>query len=176
MSIVKEYMSEILFRTKRRLPEYILTLLGIVVITTITAFIGMKIIGVENAFLKSLLLGVFSALPIVGSGFVIIPWIIVRLITKDPGLAGQLAIVYIILVMVKQGLTPYLNGSKYGIRPIITFVVFIVFYIFGRLTGAYIASFVILLITTTFEVLDIQNTVRNYKRRNRRKLENRQKY
>ena len=176
MNIVKEYMSEILFRSKRRLPEYILTLLGVVVITIITTFIGMKIIGVESAFLKSLLVGVFSSLPIIGSGFVLIPWIIIRLITKDPGLAGQLAIIYIILVMVKQGLTPYLNGSKYGIRPIITFVVFILFYIFGRLTGAYIASFVILLITTTLEILDIQNTVRNYKRRNRRKSEYRQRY
>ncbi len=175
MNIVKEYMSEILFKTKRRLPEYILTLLGIVVVTTIAAFIGMKIIGVESAFLKSLLIGVFSSLPIVGSGFVMIPWIIVRLIMKDPGLAGQLAIIYIILVMVKQGLTPYLNGSKYGIRPIITFVIFIIFYIFKRLTGAYIASFIILLITTTFEVLDIQNTIRNYKRRNRRKSEYRQR-
>ncbi|MFY9284285.1 MAG: AI-2E family transporter [Miniphocaeibacter sp.] len=168
MKIIKGYISEILFRTKRNLLQYILSLIILALIMTLTAFIGLKIIGIQDTLLKSFLVGLVSVFPAIGSGLIMIPWIIVRLITKNIALAGQLAIVYIILIIVKQVLEPYINGSKYSIRPLITVAIFLIGYIFGRLTGAIITSFLLLIIATLFEVLDIQNYARWAKRRKRK--------
>lgn len=163
MKIIKEYISEILFRTKRNASSFAIYLVALVLGTILLSFIGFKIIGVSGSFLKSLLVGIFSILPIIGSGIIMVPWIIIRIISNDIALAGQLAIIYSILVIGKQTYEPYLYGLKNSIRPIISFLIFLICYIIGRLTGAVVASFIILVISTFFEFIDIQNTLRRAK-------------
>lgn len=168
MNIVNDYISEILFRTKRNTLNQVIYTGVLALGTVLLSFIGFKIMGLGGALLKSLLVGLFSVLPILGSGIIMVPWIIIRLFSKDLALAGQLAIIYSIIVIGKQSIEPYLYGFKVGIRPIFSFVIFLIFYLFGGLKGAVISAFIILFIATFFEFIDIQNNLRRAKMRKRR--------
>ena len=84
--VVKEYLegflSEILFRTKKDKKTFLLLYLGYGLAVAIISMIGLKIIGIHGVVLKGLLVGLFSLIPFIGSGIIMIPWILARVITN----------------------------------------------------------------------------------------------
>jgi len=58
-------------------------------------------------------------LPVVGSGLVFLPWIIICLILGNSALALRLALIYIGLVVLRQILDPIITGKQIGIRPLV---------------------------------------------------------
>lgn len=79
------------------------------------------IFGLPVPPLIALGISVMDILPIVGSGIVFLPWIIVCLIIGNTTLGIQLAVLYIGLIVLRQVLEPFILGKHIGVRPIITF-------------------------------------------------------
>lgn len=94
-----------------------------------------------------------DALPILGSGTVMIPWAIISSIQGDLSLAIALIVLYIIISIVRQILEPKMVSKHIGIHPIFTLIAMYTGYkaigIFGMLLG----PIVLIIIKPIFETL-----------------------
>lgn len=99
-------------------------------------FVGMN---VKYPLLIALGIGFIDALPILGSGSVMVPWAIVEAINGDMQLGIAILILWIIMSLVRQFLEPKIVSGKIGIHPIFTLIAmytgFKVIGVMGMLVG-----------------------------------------
>jgi len=113
---------------------YIKAQLILMSITFIIMTTGFLIIGVDYAILLGLLIGFIDALPILGTGGILIPWAIISLISGNFTLALYLIILYGVAVLTRQLLEPKVLGSQIGLYPLITLIaMYVGLQIFGIL-------------------------------------------
>ncbi|MBQ2896137.1 MAG: sporulation integral membrane protein YtvI [Oscillospiraceae bacterium] len=92
----------------------------IFVITATEITIGLLIIGKENPLLLGMLVAIFDAFPIVGSGMILLPWAVITLISGSLWQGIGLFILYLTVVIVRQVIEPKIVGKHVGLRPIVT--------------------------------------------------------
>ena len=99
-------------------------------------FIGMN---VRYPLLIALAIGFVDALPILGSGSVMVPWAIISALNGDIKLGIAILILWIIMSLVRQFLEPKIVSGKIGIHPIFTLIAmytgFKVMGVMGMLVG-----------------------------------------
>jgi sporulation integral membrane protein YtvI len=106
-----------------------LTIMGITFLITIT---GLHFIGVPYALTMAIVIGVVDALPILGTGAVIIPWAIINTMMKNYPLAIALIVLYGVIVITRQIIEPKIMGRNIGLHPLATlFSLYIGMRIFG---------------------------------------------
>lgn len=110
---IKEFLFNALFK-------YLKALLILIFITFIELSIGFTIIGIDYAILFALFISVIDALPILGTGTVLIPWAIFNIALGDFKLGISLLIIYIIVLLVRQLLEPKIVSGQIGLYPLVT--------------------------------------------------------
>lgn len=95
------------------LISFVISLVGLYVLQ----FIGFNI---QYPLLVALAIGFVDALPILGSGTVMVPWAIISAINGDINLGIAIIILLIIMSVVRQILEPKLVSKKIGVHPIFT--------------------------------------------------------
>ena len=100
--------------------RYIKSYAIILLITFTEAAIGLTIIGVDYAILISFLIAVVDILPVLGTGTVVIPWMIVCFITGDIPRGVGLLVVYLIITVVRQIIEPKIVSQNVGLHPLVT--------------------------------------------------------
>jgi len=96
-----------------------LTLIGITMVLTI---VGLSILRLDYAFTVGVLTGLLDLLPVVGTGLLFIPWIVWNLIIGQVAFAVKLAVVWGIMVAVRQALEPKLLSKSIGLDPLPTLI------------------------------------------------------
>ena len=96
-----------------------LTIMGITFLITIT---GLYLIGVPYALTMAIIIGVVDALPIFGTGAVIIPWAVINIIMKHYSLAVALLVLYGVIVVTRQIIEPKIMGKNIGLHPLATLI------------------------------------------------------
>ncbi|MDK2800338.1 MAG: hypothetical protein PWQ70_1957 [Clostridiales bacterium] len=118
---------------------YIKAQLILMSITFVEVSIGLLVIGVDYAILLALLISFIDALPILGTGTVLIPWGIISLAMGNYPMAFSLIILYGIVLLVRQLLEPKIVGVQIGLYPLVTlmsmYVGFQTFGIVGMILG-----------------------------------------
>ena len=103
--------------------------------------------------LIALLIAFADALPIVGSGTVLVPWAIICAIRGDIRLAIALIALFAFISIVRQFMEPKVVSNKIGIHPIFTLIAMYTGYkcigIFGMLVG----PIVIIILKPIFETM-----------------------
>ena len=94
----------------------------IFVITAAQIAVGLMIIRVEGAVTLGLLISLFDAFPIVGSGMILLPWAIFTLMSGETVRGIGLFVVYAVVVIVRQIIEPKIVGKHVGMKPIVTLV------------------------------------------------------
>ena len=89
-------------------------------------------LNVRYPLLMALLVAFADALPIIGSGTIIIPWAIISSVQGDINLAIYLIVLYVIITIARQLLEPKVVGSQIGIHPIFTLIAMYTGYKFIR--------------------------------------------
>lgn len=116
----------------RTLGRYVRSYALIMFITFLELSLGLSILRIENAFGLAAIIAVFDILPVVGSGTVLIPWAAVCVIQGNYSLALGLAIVYVIIVVIRNIIEPKIVGDKVGLHPLLTLSSMVVgTYVFG---------------------------------------------
>ncbi len=117
---------------------YLKAQLILVCVTFIELIIGfsiMNLIGVGTirmVFLIALGIAVLDAFPVLGTGTVLIPWAIIKIIAGDFLFAIALLIQYIVCLCVRQFIEPKIVGESLGLHPLITlFSMFLGLYVVG---------------------------------------------
>lgn len=87
-------------------------------VTFIELSIGLMILGVDNAIAIAALIALIDLLPVLGTGGVVIPWILIELIKGNIGFGTGLAIMYAIITIVRNIIEPRIVGRQIGIHPL----------------------------------------------------------
>lgn len=97
------------------LVSFIISLIGLYILV----FLGFNI---KYPLLMALFIGFVDALPILGSGTVMIPWAIISAINGDINLGLAIIVLLIIMSVVRQLLEPKLVSKNIGVHPIFTLI------------------------------------------------------
>lgn len=128
----------------KSLGGYLKAEIILVAVSFIISIIGlyiMKIIGMNIKYPLLICIGIafVDALPILGSGSVMVPWAIISALNGDLKLGVGIIILWIIMSIVRQFLEPKIVSGKIGIHPIFTLIAmytgFKILGIIGMLVG-----------------------------------------
>lgn len=116
----------------RTLWSYLRSYAIILIITFGEIFLGLSIIGVGNAAGIAVAIAIFDILPVVGSGLVLLPWTIYTLISGRLATGIGLAVLYVVVIVVRQIMEPKIVGDRVGLHPIVTLLAMVLgTYLFG---------------------------------------------
>lgn len=112
------------------IKEYILNTLFVVIrsyamimsITFIELSIGLSIISIPNAILIAFIISIFDILPVLGTGGVMIPWVIITFLQGSYQTGFGLLLVYLFITVIRNILEPKIVGKQLGLHPIITLI------------------------------------------------------
>ena len=94
----------------------------IFVITAAEITLGFLIVRQKNALLLGMIIAVFDAFPIVGSGMILLPFSVITMLSGRVGKGIGLLIVYLVVVIVRQIIEPKIVGRHVGLSPILTLI------------------------------------------------------
>ncbi|WP_411169649.1 sporulation integral membrane protein YtvI [Clostridium sp. MB05] len=118
----------------------------IISITFIELSIGLSILKVEGAITIAALIALVDILPVLGTGGVVIPWVIIEAIKGNFGLAIGLAILYVTITVIRNILEPKIVGQQVGLHPLVMLVcMFMGARIFGFL-GLFILPIIVIIL------------------------------
>ncbi|XJS11630.1 permease [Aerococcaceae bacterium WGS1372] len=119
----------------------------ITIITLLMSFtfnyIGMSMI---FAFLIAIGISLIDLIPIVGSGIIFMPWIIIEWLSVDPNQAWQLLVIYLSITIIKQLIESFFLGKDLELPFWLPIVVVIactmIFNVFGIMVSAILIPFI----------------------------------
>lgn len=122
---IKEYIVGTLFKI---IKAYLI----IITITFLELSIGLTVLRVENSIMVALIISCVDILPVLGTGGIVIPWIIIELIKGNSILAVGLFIVYIIITIIRNIIEPKIVGEQIGLNPLVVLIcIFVGVKLFG---------------------------------------------
>ena len=84
--------------------------------------VGFWLLGIRNALLWAAVIALVDAVPLLGTGTVLIPWALVRLLQGDAMFALGLLAIYAAAFLSRSALEPRFLGKQLGLDPLLTLV------------------------------------------------------
>lgn len=145
-SVFVEEIRMLWHEVKRLINVYFKVELRIMFINSAISMAAFFIIKSPYAVMLGIIVGVVDALPVFGTGTILIPWMLFNLIMKNFLSAVVVLVTYVITYFVREIMESKCMGDKLGISPfamlVIIFVGLLVYGIPGFITGP--VSFVII--------------------------------
>lgn len=94
----------------------------LITVTFCELFIGLSIFRINYALILAIAIAIIDALPILGTGTVLIPWGIVLLVMGNYPLAFGILGMYLFITIVRQLIEPKIVGTQIGIYPLLTLI------------------------------------------------------
>ncbi len=139
VTVFKEEVDVLTKALRNLLNVYFRIQLIIMAINSSICIIGLLIIKNSYAVILGILIGLIDALPIFGTGTVLIPWAIILLLLKNVKSATVLIVVYIVTYFIREIMESKCMGDKMGIAPftmlMIIFVGILIYGIMGFILG-----------------------------------------
>lgn len=151
-------LNQILKDTSRGVKGYIKAQATLMFITFLTLAIGLNIIDIKYNILIAISIALVDILPVLGSGIVMVPWSLISFIMGYSDLGKGLAILYVILLVSRQFIEPYVLGKNIGVRPIYTFLSTIIGSIVLGPIGIIIGPLIAVVLTS---ILKAKNNYKN---------------
>jgi sporulation integral membrane protein YtvI len=161
--LITEFLSNLVPHQRRGLIAELKTLVGgigvkytkayalLMLITFTEMTIGLSILGIDGATTIAAFTAVVDIFPVLGTGFVVIPWALFHLAKGNLYLGLGLCLLYGVITVVRQILEPKVVGQQIGLHPI---VILICMYagvkIFGVM-GLFILPFTILVLKYLYD-------------------------
>ncbi len=100
--------------------KYIKAYAMLMTLTFVELSIGLWLVGVHRPALVALGISIFDVLPVLGTGGILVPWVIIDLIIGNTRRAVKILILYAIVTTVRNTLEPKVVGQQIGLHPLIT--------------------------------------------------------
>ena len=152
-------------RLSNHLKDLIQTLGGylraeatLILVSFIISLAGLYILSFLNfnipyPFLMALFIGFVDALPILGSGTVMVPWAIFSGLNGDLSLGIAILTLFIIMSIVRQFLEPKLVSKNIGVHPIFTLIAMYTGFKLIGIIGLLIGPIVLIIVKNIFSNL-----------------------
>lgn len=132
-------------------------IMGVVYIILI---IGLLILKVDYVLLVALLISFLDALPFFGTGTVLGPWAILKILSKDYIMAVGLIILYLVTQLVRQVIQPKIVGDTIGMNPLATLFFMFIGYKFSSIIGMIIAVPIGMIVINLYKAGIFDNQIR----------------
>lgn len=159
MELIRKYMPEGTSRYLKKLRGDIWYLVGgyflaqfkIMFVVAMILLVGFLILGVPYGVLLAMGIAMLDFLPLFGTGTVLIPWAVFRLLCGDYALAAGLGLLYVLSQVIRQIVQPKLVGDSMGLDPMMTlFLLYLGFKLRG-ISGMILAVPLGILVMKLFE-------------------------
>lgn len=106
----------------------------IMFITFVELSIGLTLLNIKYSVFIAFFISIFDILPVLGTGGVMLPWVVLTAFHGDLPLALGLLVLYLVITVIRNILEPRIVGNQIGLHPVLTLVsMFIGLQIFGVL-------------------------------------------
>lgn len=132
-------------------------IMGVVYIILI---IGLLILKVDYVLLVALLISFLDMLPFFGTGTVLGPWAILKILSKDYTMAVGLIILYLVTQLVRQLIQPKIVGDTIGMNPLATLFFMFIGYKFSSIIGMIVAVPIGMIVINLYKAGVFDNQIR----------------
>ena len=140
-------MKEMLYKNVIKILRGYLTLMFI---TFIELSVCLLFLRVDYAIAVAALISLVDILPVLGTGSVMIPWAIIKILSGDINFAVSLIVIYVIISIVRNILEPKIIGKQMGLHPLVTLIaMFLGLKIFG-IIGMFILPILLIILNNLF--------------------------
>ena len=140
---------------------YLKAQLILMAVTFSELFTGFIIIHIGQPFILAIIISMIDALPILGTGSVLIPWLLYEFLAGNTRLGISLLILYIIVLIVRQLIEPKILSYQIGVHPLLTLIgMYIGLKLFGIL-GLMLGPICVLFIKNILSGVFKNNTLKN---------------
>lgn len=116
----RNIVSQVEFYITHTLLKVIGSYILIMSITCCELSIGLTIVGIKNPILTAMGIAIFDILPVLGTGGIMLPWVVISLIQGRFARALGLLCVYLIITVIRNILEPKIVGANLGLHPVLT--------------------------------------------------------
>ena len=95
-------------------------------ITFCELLVGLLLLRQQQAPLLALLIAIFDIFPVVGAGFILIPWAIITLLGGATAKGLGLIALYIVITIIRQFMEPRVVDHQVGLHPLVTLIAMLV--------------------------------------------------
>ena len=92
----------------------------IMCITCLELSVGLSILRISNAVPIALCISIFDILPVLGTGGIMLPWVVITAVRGEYSLALGLLAVYLVVTVIRNILEPKIVGSQIRLHPVVT--------------------------------------------------------
>lgn len=104
----------------------------IMLVLVVVIFAGLLIMGINHSFLFALLIAALDFFPVLGTGTILWPWMVIELLSGNYWRTVGLLAIYVVCQILRQILQPKMVGDNVGMSPLLTlFVMFVGYKIRG---------------------------------------------
>lgn len=107
-------------RLRETLGGWAKTQVQLMGVTSLVLTAGLLVLGVDYPVLLGVLIALIDALPVFGSGTVLLPWALWALLEGNTYLAVGLAALYAAASLIRSALEPRMLGKQMGLDPLLT--------------------------------------------------------
>lgn len=148
---VNRYFQYIKTDVKHLIGSYFLAQFKIMFVVAAILAVGFFILGIDYTILLAVLIALLDFLPLFGTGTVLIPWALIKLLSGDYALAAGMALLYVLTQVVRQLIQPKIVGDSMGLPPLTTlFLLYLGFKVHG-LSGMILAVPIGILVFNLYE-------------------------
>ena len=122
--------------------------------------IGLLILKVNYVLLVALVIAFLDALPFFGTGTVLGPWAILKILSGDYTMAVGLIILYLVTQLVRQIIQPKVVGDTIGMNPLATLFFMYIGYKFSSIIGMIVAVPVGMILINLYKAGVFDNQIR----------------
>lgn len=143
----------------------------LILVSFIISLIGLSMLkfanfNIEFPLIMALFIGFVDALPILGSGTVMIPWAIISGLNGDLKLGIAIIVLLIIMSTVRQFLEPKLVSKHIGTHPIFTLIAMYTGFKFIGVLGMLVGPIILIIIKNVFATLIDEGVIKSIFDRN----------
>lgn len=135
----KRYYRYLTKDVKHLIGGYFLAQFRIMVVVAGILAVGFFILGIKYTILLAILIAFLDFLPVFGTGTVLIPWALFKLLSGDYALAAGMALLYVLTQVVRQVIQPKIVGDSMGLPPMLTLVLLYLGFKLHGISGMIIA-------------------------------------
>lgn len=160
-----QFSKRFVYKVRYKLEKITNALIGyvkaeiiLVLISFTIVLIGLniyKLIGMDVKYplLFASIIGIVDALPILGSGFIMIPWSVILFINKNTSLGFSILGLYLVVLCLKQILEPKIVSNKIGVHPLFTLIAMYTGFKLLGFIGIIVGPIVLIIFKVVFENL-----------------------
>lgn len=132
-------------------------------VVAVILLVGFFVLHIKYAILWAILVALLDFLPFFGTGTVLIPWAVLKVLSGSYKFAVGLIIIYLVSQLVRQVIQPKIVGDTIGLNPLSTMVFMYIGYKVGGIIAMIIAVPIGLIVVNLYEAGAFDDIIKDVK-------------